>query len=237
MNVEQQKETLPVRNVSELFTSSTTQQQGTDGGRHGSLLPDSVRALIVGPSGCGKTNVALSLLLAENGLKFDGIYLYTTTAWQDMYRFLAKVTEGICPLYVFDKGESVVKPADARPNSVFLFDDVALEKQDAVKEHFSAGRHKHNDALYMCQTYTKIPKQLVRDNANVIVLFRQDDHNLQVVYNEHVDPSDFEGSFEKFKTLCYNVWKGNTHAFLVIDKTRSVRNGRYRDGFDKFIIV
>ena len=67
-------------------------------------------------------------MLAENGLKFDSIYLYTTTAWQAMYRFLAKVTEGICPLFVFDKGETVVKPKDARPNSVFLFDDVATEK-------------------------------------------------------------------------------------------------------------
>ena len=116
MNVEQQKETLPVRNVSELFTSDKAhdQQLGTNGGRHVSLLPDSVRALIVGPSGCGKTNVAVSLLLDVNGLKYDGIYLYTTTEWQNMYRYLAKVTKGLCSLLVFDKGEAVVKPADAR---------------------------------------------------------------------------------------------------------------------------
>ena len=236
MNVVQQKETLPVPNVGELLASDASSRDA-DGGRHGSLLPDSVRALVVGPSGCGKTNAVVALLLAENGLKFDCIYLYTTTAWQPIYRYLYKITEGICPMFVFDKGESVVKPKDARSNAVFLFDDVATEKQDAVKEHFSAGRHKRNDALYMCQTYTRIPKQLVRDNANVLLLFRQDEHNLQVAYNEHVDPSDFAGSFDKFKTMCNTVWQRSPFAFVMIDKTRQARKGRYRDGFDTFVIV
>lgn len=241
MNVEQQKETLPVQNVSELLKSTARcDEGGTDeggSGRHGSLLPDSVRALIVGPSGCGKTNVLVSLLIAKNGLRYKGIYLYTTTASQPLYRFLAKVCEGICDLHVFNKGESVVNPADAQANSVFLFDDVATEKQDAVKDHFSTGRHKQNDALYLCQTYTKIPKQLVRDNANMLVLFRQDEHNLQFVYNEHVDPWDFEGSFDRFKSLCQRIWRGSEFAFVVIDKTRPTRGGRYREGFDKFVIV
>ena len=111
MNVVQQKETLPVCDVSELLASAFSPRD-TDGGggRRGSLLPDSVRALVVGPYGCGKTNVVVTLLLAENGLRFDCIYLYTTTAWQPMYHFLVKVTEGIYPLFVFDKGETVVKP-------------------------------------------------------------------------------------------------------------------------------
>lgn len=36
--------------------------------RHSTLLPNSIRALIVGPSNCGKTNVMLSLIESPNGI-------------------------------------------------------------------------------------------------------------------------------------------------------------------------
>ena len=38
--------------------------------RHGPLLPNNNRRLLVGPSGCGKTSAILSLLLSPRGLRF-----------------------------------------------------------------------------------------------------------------------------------------------------------------------
>lgn len=35
------------------------------------------------------------------------------------------------------------------------------------------------DAVYLCQAYSKIPKQLIPDDCSIIVLFKQDDANLR----------------------------------------------------------
>lgn len=45
--------------------------------KHGPLFPNSIRALIVGPSGCGKTNFIFTLLVHENGIKFENVYIYS----------------------------------------------------------------------------------------------------------------------------------------------------------------
>lgn len=58
--------------------------------------------------------------------------------------------------------------------------------------------YKSIDAAYICQTYSIISKQLIRDNLNVIVLFKQDDINLRHVFDENVSP---EMSYENFKKL------------------------------------
>ncbi|KYN28024.1 hypothetical protein ALC57_02564, partial [Trachymyrmex cornetzi] len=39
----------------------------------------------------------------------------------------------------------------------------------------------------VCQTYARIPKHLIRDNANLLILFKQDGTNLKHVYNDHVN--------------------------------------------------
>ena len=84
--------------------------------------------------------------------------------------------------------------------------------------------------FYLCQTYSKIPKQLIRDNANFIILFKQDDMNLKHIYNNHVG-SDI--NFQEFKDMCNTCW-ADKYGFLVIDKQSSLNNGRYRCKFDKF---
>ncbi|KYN23144.1 hypothetical protein ALC57_04448 [Trachymyrmex cornetzi] len=39
----------------------------------------------------------------------------------------------------FSNNSDVVPPSEARPNSIFIFDDVVCDKQDAVREYFSMG--------------------------------------------------------------------------------------------------
>jgi hypothetical protein len=55
-----------------------------------------------------------------------------------------------------------------------VFDDVMLEKQSPIEKYFSQGRHGNADCFYLCQSYFRIPKQAIRDNANLIILFTQD---------------------------------------------------------------
>ena len=63
-----------------------------------------------------------------------------------------------------------------------VFDDVMLEKnQTPIEKYFSQGRHGGADSLYLCQSYFRIPKQAIRDNANLLILFKQDAKNLRAI--------------------------------------------------------
>lgn len=201
--------------------------------KHGKLFPNSIRGLITGPSNCGKTNVMLSLLLHPNGLKFENIYIYSKSLHQSKYEFLKQVIKPIKNMgfFTFSNNSDVVLPKEAKRNSIFIFDDIACEKQDAIRNYFSMGRHYHLDSFYLCQTYTRIPKHLIRDNANFLIIFKQDSMNLKHIYNDHVN-SDM--TFKTFENVCADCWKTN-YGFFVIDKESPLNNGRYRKGFDCFL--
>lgn len=201
--------------------------------KHGILLPNSIRGIIVGPSNCGKTNVMISLLEHPQGLQFENVYIYSKSLYQPKYEYLRKIISSIAGLgyYTFSNNCDVISPEEAKQNSVFIFDDVACEKQDNVRSYFCMGRHRDIDSFYLCQTYTHIPKHLIRDNANLFVVFKQDDLNLKHIYNDHVN-SDM--SFEEFRNMCAECWK-DAYGFLVINKDSPLDNGRYRKGFDIFI--
>lgn len=203
--------------------------------KHGPLFPSTIRCIIVGPSNCGKTNVMISLIEHENGLKFENVYVYSRSLYQPKYLYLSELLTPIKGInyYAFSASESIVHPSDAKPNSIFIFDDVACDNQDIIREYFSMGRHNNIDSFYLCQTYAKIPKHLIRDNANVIIIFKQDDLNLKHVFNDHVGT---DMSFEDFKKICAYCWK-KPFGFLTILKDCDLNNGRYRMGFDHYICL
>lgn len=228
MRLIKQKVTLPIKNVEISLVDNYR--------KHGPLLPSSIRAIICGPSNCGKTNVMISLLTDLNGLRFENIYIYSKSLNQPKYQFLKTVAERLNEIgfYTFAENEDVCNPNQARPNSVFIFDDVACDKQNNIREYFSMGRHKNIDCFYLCQTYSKIPKQLIRDNANLIVVFKQDDLNLQHIYDDHVNT---DMTYQQFKNVCNTCWKDSKYDVLVIDKDSEIKNGRYRKGFDCYMYM
>jgi len=63
--------------------------------------------------------------------------------------------------FTFSNNSDVVPPSEAHPNSIFVFNDVACDKEDTVREYFSMGRHSHVDCFYLCQSYARIPKHLI----------------------------------------------------------------------------
>lgn len=203
--------------------------------RHGKLLPSSIRCLVCGPSNCGKTNLVIGLLLHKNGLNFQNVYVYSKTLFQPKYVFLEKVLRRV-PEVIFskyDENDQVISPKDAKPNSIIIFDDIACEKQNNVRDFFSMGRHSKIDCFYINQTYSKIPKQLIRDNANLIILFKQDDTNLRHVYNEHVST---DMTWLQFREMCAIIWR-TPFNYLVINKDCERNKGCYRKKFDTFVIL
>ena len=135
--------------------------------------------------------------------------------------------------FAFDDHVQVISPHNALPHSLMIFDDIACEKQDSLKAFFCMGRHKNVDSFYLCQSYAQAPKHLVRDNVNLLVIFRQDEMNLKHIYNDHIDT---DMTLDNFKELCLQCWHKDEHGFVVVDKTSELENRRFRKGFDKFLI-
>lgn len=202
--------------------------------RHGNLLPDTIRCIVCGPSNCGKTNLVVGLLLHENGVRFRNVYIYSKTLQQSKYIFLENVLNKVSGVLLkkFTQHDDVICPQKAKPESVIIFDDVACENQNNMRDYFAMGRHRLIDCFYLNQTYSKIPKQLIRDNANLIILFKQDDINLKHVYHEHVNT---DMTWNEFRNMCGKVWS-DSYSYLVINKDCEKNNGCYRKKFDTFVV-
>lgn len=174
------------------------------------------------------------MLESPNGLRFENLYVYSKSLQQPKYRYLETLLASIDEIgyFTFSNNSDVIPTTEALPNSIFIFDDVACDKQDTIKEYFAMGRHSNVDCFYLCQTYAKIPKHLIRDNANLLILFKQDGTNLKHIYNDHVNT---DMSYKDFTALCSKCWQ-HTYGFTVIDKDSPINNGRYRKGFNDFAI-
>lgn len=201
--------------------------------KHGLLLPNTIRCLICGPSNCGKTNIVISLLESPNGIRFENVYVYSKSLQQPKYKYLEQLLSNIDNInyYAYSNNSDIISSSDVLPNSVFIFDDVACDKQDVIREYFSMGRHSKVDCLYLCQSYARIPKHLIRDNANFIIIFKQDNMNLRHIYNDHVNT---DMTYDNFIDFCSQCWKKN-FGFAVIDKDSTIFNGRYRRGFNEYM--
>ena len=228
MRVTRQNPPLNIKNYDEFLDMSLVSKE-----RHGALLPDSIRCIISGPSNSGKTNILFNLLFDLNGLVYKHIYVFSKSLYQPKYKFLPKALPKEIGYFAYDDNDLVVHPSKAKPHSIMIFDDISCEKHGNIKNFFTMGRHNNIDVFYLGQTYSAIPKQLVRDNTNFIILFKQDDMNLKHIYSDHVTT---DMPFDKFRQICSEAWEG-THGFLVIDKSRDPNMGRYRIRLDSFIEV
>lgn len=226
-----QPTSLSIKNIDDIIQTKNTSYR-----KHGNLLPNNIRCIICGPSNCGKTNVIISLIENLNGLRFENVYIYSRSLYQPKYVYLKQLLSQIKGIgfYSFSSNEVVIPPEQVKPNSVFIFDDVQCDKQNNIQSYFCMGRHKDVDCFYLSQSYTHIPKHLIRENANLIVLFKQDEMNLRHIYNDHSISIDM--SFNQFKEICNQCWN-TKHNFVVIDKESDLNKGKYRKGFDQYIHI
>lgn len=230
MHFVKQRTSLAVQNVEDKF--KTGKKHNHRRRRHGVLLPNTIRCIICGPSNCGKTNVLISFLIHPNGLQFRNIYIYSKTLAQDKYNYLKCILKPIKGYYEFLSNDAVLQPSEVKHNSIMIFDDVICDKQNNMRIFICMGRHNGVDCFYLTQTYTRVPNHLIRDNANLLIMFKQDDTNLKHIYNDYGISGDMK--FDEFHNMCNTIWR-DKYEFVVIDADSEVDNGRYRKGFDHFI--
>ena len=153
---------------------------------HHFLLPNSIRCIIAGPSGCGKTNLLVNLILESGWLHYDRLYIYSKSLNQDQYKVLRDWARGINQvaggdIITFHDTAGDVIPVDqltSQQTTVLVFDDVMLESQAPIESYFARGRHNGANCFYLTQNYFKIPNQVIRENANMIILFGQNQNNI-----------------------------------------------------------
>jgi ABC-type lipoprotein export system ATPase subunit len=120
---------------------------------------------------------------------------------------------------------------DPKAKNLLILDDCYLGKQNKAEAYYSRGRHNSCDVIFLSQNYFRLPRQTIRENCNLLMLFQQDIKNLQHIHADHC----FDIPFEEFREFCKRVWK-TKHAFVTIDLTSTIDNGRYRKNLDTFYI-
>ena len=140
-------------------------------------------------------------------IRFENVYVYSKSLQQPKYRYFENLFTSIDEiLYVLQQQRCRSTKWGASKFSIFIFDDIACDKQDAGREYFSMGHYSNVDCFYLRQTYARIPKHLIRDNANLLILFKQDCTNLKHVYNDHVNTDML---YDEFYLLCRDCWQKN----------------------------
>ena len=120
---------------------------------------------------------------------------------------------------------------DPEKKNLLVLDDCFLGKQNKAEAFYTRGRHNNCDTIFLSQNYFRLPRQTIRENCNFIILFQQDTKNINHIHADHC--SDIP--LEEFRNFCKQVWK-TKYAFVTIDLTSSIDNGKYRKNLHTFYI-
>ena len=145
-------------------------------------------------------------------------------AIKSRFRINAKIA------HFYEADDEIKNPSELDPktNHVMVFDDVMLSDQTKIKDYFCRGRHNNVNVFYLCQSLHKIGKHCIRDNANVFILFHQDDKTLKYFHETHVSG---DMNLQEFQTFCYEAWS-KKHGFVVINLSEKAYCGRYITNYE-----
>lgn len=194
------------------------------------LLPAPLRCLIVGPSGSGKTNLLLNLVYNKKGVEFNYLYVFSRSIEQEAYvklrRQFAIVENRLRKklAYFYSSCDELIPLDECRSNSLVVFDDCLLEGQTKIKDFFIRGRHKNISCVYLSQSYSRVDMQVIRNNINLLCVFKQNKHYTKRIYEDFVGTDMQFKEFERMCSQCWNV----PHGFISINTTCSANHGKYR---------
>src|SRR5438552_7210942 len=207
--------------------------------KHHEIFPNHIRMIIAGSSGSGKTNLLMNFIM-DNYIHYDNIMIYTTTSYQEAYRFLRDIntemkrqtTKDIATFHSPDDG--IVDPSELDKNKtlVLIFDDVMNEGQKVMTDYFTRGRHNNVDVFYLCQSLHQLKKHGIRQNANIFILFQQDKKTLKYFYETHISG---DMSFNEFEKICNSAWD-KKHGNVVINLLEDADFGRYLLNYNNMYI-
>ena len=120
---------------------------------------------------------------------------------------------------------------DPKEKNLLILDDCFLGPQSKAEAFYTRGRQNNCQTIYISQSYFRLPRHSIRENANLIILFPQDAKNLHHIYADHCEG---DMNLDEFKKFCRSVWTSAPHQFVTIDLTSDKWNGKYRKNLDCF---
>ena len=167
---------------------------------------DNNRTLIIGFSNCGKTYLMNHILHQ----KHEPIFIITKSL-NHYPNTKAQTSDEIQALNKYQNG-------------IVVFDDLLLSKQEKnIDLFFTRGRHNNIDIYYISQSYFHLPKNTIRNNSNIIILFKQTLRDNILLFH---DIAGLAMNLEEWKPLCRKAWE-NDYDYLQIDRFAKIGNGRY----------
>ena len=164
------------------------------------------RTLVVGVSNCGKTYLVNHILQQKQ----EPIFIITKSLNQ-YSKIKAQTSDEIQPLENYE-------------NSTVVFDDMLLSKQQSnIDLFFTRGRHNKIDIYYISQSYFHLPKNTIRNNSNINILFKQTLRDIILLFH---DIAGLDMNLEEWKQLCRKAWE-NDYDYLQIDRFAKIGEGRY----------
>jgi len=124
----------------------------------------------------------------------------------------------------FSHSDSIPDPSeiDYEKRNLFVFDDVMnVNNQSKAEDYYTRGRHNNISCFYIAQNYFKLPRQTIRSNANVLILFSLPKKDLYHIYEDFCS-SDME--FCEFQ----NLFSNKPYEYVVINTELSPAEGKYQ---------
>ena len=102
------------------------------------------------------------------------------------------------------KTNTEIKPIDKYKGSVVFFDDMlGARNSSQIDEFFTRGRHEDLDVYYISQSYFGLPRQSIRNNSDILILFKQTLRDFQSMY---YDIGAYDIYYDEFKQMSHKAW-------------------------------
>lgn len=103
--------------------------------------------------------------------------------------------------------------------TLVIFDDCVTNKnQEVQKEMFVRGRHNNINCFYLSQTFYEVDRNYIRKNANVFILFKQNDRNLTSI----IQDINIGIDSKKFRQICKEQWRNpKEYKYVLVNTQKS----------------
>ena len=190
--------------------------ENNDGASNGAS--ENNRTLIVGPSFCGKTHLLLNkiqLIRLDDPVRQNCIITRSPEQYEDL-----ELGDALQDVSV----EENVEDLEMYRGCCVVFDDMLNSNQKLIHPFFTRGRHKLCDVYYLSQSYFDVPKETIRNDSNIIILFQQTLKDVEHIYR---DIAGFNMSYDEFNELCREAWKAK-RKYLLLNRLEDKNGSRYK---------